>query len=1070
MKKYSNIISMSRASDRLKCIGAIALIAFVFPLSIVHAQNKKSETKTGKTIVGLVRDAHTKQPVNAAEISVPTFKSSAVTDEKGHFRINVASAQSILRVSAYDYNAREITLRGKDSVVIELYSDVFSNYYKKLDGLTGIADNSSIVASAKGLDDFRQTEAISADEMLQSSLGGDVRAVTRSGVAGEGASLFIRGINSLNANAQPLFIVDGVVWNNQYDVVSIHDGFFSNTLDNLDVNDIESISLLKDGNSIYGSKAANGVILIKTKRAKSMVTKINLSILNGMVDQPQTLPMMTGEQFRTYASDMFGSKGLSGSEVSALGFLQTNRYNPIYNSYHNNTDWSDAVYQKGINKSYSIGVTGGDEKAMYYLSLGYSGNKGIVKTTDMQRVNARFNADFKMRSNLTLGLNIGFNRNERNLLDDGVNSYTSPTWVSMLKAPFLSQYKFTTSGQQTHNNAYADEFGISNPMGIIDNAVNTSKKYHFNIGLTPTLKILPELSLSSQFDYSLDKIVEGHFDPYLYVPARELEGYGTSYNKTSSQVMRNISVFDDTRLTFEKNFDKLNHLKAMFGWRYNTNFYESDYLEEHNSKSNNKTTITGDYQFLQTTGINNLTNSLSNYANIEYNFDNRLFVNAAASIDGSSRFGNETEGGFQLFGRSWGFFPSVNAGWLLSSEKFMKDIDFVTYCKLRAGYGLTGNDGIQDYQSMAYFSAVRLMGWSNGLVISNIANNKLQWETTGKANVGLDLSLFKERASFTFDYFSSKTKDLLTLKDLPEVTGLGQYWSNGGTMTNKGFEFSASVKALNLKNLKWELGLNVGHYKNEITSLPNGDYSTSVYDGEVLTAVGQPAGVFYGYKTQGVFSTSAEAANANLKTKSSDGIYSTLGAGDIHFVDGDKNGVKDGVIDAKDKQVIGNPNPDIYGTISNKFSYKKFTLNTIFTYSLGNDVYNYYRSQLESGKDLSNQSATISARWTANGQTTSQPKAVYGDPMGNARFSDRWIEDGSYLRLKTVSLAYELPLKSSFIQGFTVWVSANNLLTVTKYLGVDPEFSAKNSVYYQGVDAGLTPLTKSYYLGIKFNL
>ncbi|MDP4270838.1 MAG: SusC/RagA family TonB-linked outer membrane protein, partial [Bacteroidota bacterium] len=1014
-----------------------------------------------------VRDAHTKQPIIAAEISVPTFKTSAVTDDKGRFSIKVASPKAVLRVSAYDYNTSEITLRGKDSVVIDMYSDGFSNYYKKTEGLTGMADNSMMTASAKGLDDFSKSEAVSADEIIQSSLGGDVRAISRSGVSGEGASLFIRGINSLNAGAQPLFVVDGVVWNNQYDVVSIHDGFFSNTLDNIDVNDIENISVLKDGTSLYGSKAANGVIVIKTKRAKSMVTKINLSILNGIMDRPQTLPMMNGEQFRTYASDMFGSKGLSGSEVSALGFMQTNpTYQPAYNINHNNTNWTDEVYQRGVNKSYSINVTGGDEKAMYYLSLGYTGNTGIVKTTDLLRYNARFNADFKMTNNLALGMNIGFTRSERDLLDDGTNNYTSPTWISMLKSPFLSKYKYTTSGGLTHNYAFADEFGISNPVGVINSAVNSQKKYRFNIGVVPTYKITPELTLSSQFDYSIDKNVEGHFDPYQYVPTRILVGLGDFYNKTSSQVMRNIAVYDDTRLTFEKTFDKLNHLKAMVGWRYITNYYESDYLEEFNSKSNNKTTITGGYQFLHTSGINNKTNSLSNYLNAEYNYDNRYFVSVAAAIDGSSRFGNETDGGFQLFGHSWGVFPSVNAGWLLSSEKFMKNVDAINYLKLRAGYGLTGNDGIQDYQSMAYFSSVRLMSMANGLALDNIANNKLQWETTAKANAGLDLSILKERASFTFDYYSDKTSDLLTLRDLPEVTGMGKYWSNGGTMTNKGFEFSANVKALNLKNLKWELGLSVGHYKNEITSLPSGDYTTSVYDGEVLTAVGQPVGAFYGYKTQGVFSTKAEAANANLKIKNSDGSYTAFGAGDMHFVDVHK----DGIIDANDKQVIGNPNPDVYGTITSKIAVKKFTLNTIFTYSLGNDIYNYYRSQLEAGKDLSNQTATMLSRWTADGQITAQPKAVYGDPMGNARFSDRWIEDGSYMRLKTVSLAYDLPLKNNFIQGFTVWVSANNLVTFTKYLGVDPEVSAKNSVYYQGVDAGLVPQTRSYYLGIKFNL
>ena len=234
----------------------------------------------------------------------------------------------------------------------------------------------------------------------------------------------------------------------------------------------------------------------------------------------------------------------------------------------------------------------------------------------------------------------------------------------------------------------------------------------------------------------------------------------------------------------------------------------------------------------------------------------------------------------------------------------------------------------------------------------------------------------------------------------------------------------------------------------------------------MLTAVGEPAGVFYGYKTNGVFATTAQAQAANLKILNANGTYSTFGAGDVIFVD--KN--KDGIIDSKDEQVIGNPNPNFYGVFNSKFSYKRFTLNALFTYSLGNDIYDYQRSQLEAGSDFSNQTTAMLRRWTAEGQLTDIPQATYGDPMGNSRFSDRWIEDGSYIRLKTVSLSYELPIKSNFIEGISLWVSASNLITMTHYLGTDPEVSANNSVYFQGVDNGLIPLTRSYYLGIKLNL
>ena len=619
--------------------------------------------------------------------------------------------------------------------------------------------------------------------------------------------------------------------------------------------------------------------------------------------------------------------------------------------------------------------------------------------------------------------------------------------------------------------AQTDDFDVANPEGIIKLSINSLRNTRVNVGLLPSIKLSKNLTLSSQFDFNINKTVERHYIPLYYTPEQIIPDYGISENEVNSQVMRNTNVFDDTRLTYEKSLGNLHHLKALYGFRYSNNYYESDYLEEHNTKMNSNTQITGSFKFLQTAGINKQTNSLSNYVNVDYDFDKRYFLTATAAMDASSRFGTETKGGVSLFGRSWGIFPAVNGAWLLSSEEFMKDLSTVSMLKIRAGYGVTGNDGIEDYQTRAYFSGVQFIGKANGLLLANLNNPTLQWETTKTAHAGIDLGLFNDRLSFGFDYFNANTSDLLLLKQAPEVTGLGKYWTNGGTLENKGYELSVNWKVLNFKNLKWELGATVGHYANKITSLPVPDYSTTVYDGEIRTAVGQPVGSFYGYKSLGVFATQAEANLAGLSKVNSYGSISKFGAGDIKFEDvADANGIKDGIIDEKDKQIIGNPNPEFYGNITSKISYKQFTLSTVFTYSYGNDVYNYFRSQLESGKEFYNQSNAMVTRWTAEGQTTNQPKSIYGDPMGNARFSSRWIEDGSYLRMKNITLSYDLPIKSNYIEGLNLWVSANNLFTLTKYLGLDPESSANNSVYYQGVDAGLLPQTRSYYVGVKFNL
>jgi hypothetical protein len=368
------------------------------------------------------------------------------------------------------------------------------------------------------------------------------------------------------------------------------------------------------------------------------------------------------------------------------------------------------------------------------------------------------------------------------------------------------------------------------------------------------------------------------------------------------------------------------------------------------------------------------------------------------------------------------------------------------------------------------------------LVVGNIANNGIQWEVSQKANLGIDLIILNDRISVSCDVYKNKTKELLGLKKLPEKAGIEYYWGNGGELTNNGFDVSANVKVLNVRFLKWEFGTSVGHYKNEIVSLPDGDYSTYIYNGEILTAVGKPAGVFYGYKTKGVFASAAEAKQANLKMVGENGLIN-FEAGDIYFDDK----YADGIINEKDKQVIGDPNPDFYGSFRNKFVVKSFTLDILFTFSYGNDIYNYSRSQLESGTSIvnqlgfssnyqsntilvANQTKNMLTRWTYDGQQTSQPRADYNDLAGNSRFSDRWIEDGSYLRLKSLTLNYKVPIHSDYIDGLSIWASANNLWTVTNYLGTDPELSVSNNVLYQGIDVGLLPNCKSYFIGIKLNL
>lgn len=1069
MKYTMNTVRTNSLRSCFRFSFLIAACLFLMAATSLSAQVIASAKQPKGTIEvkGLVRDANTKLPIAAAQIKALNNSGAATTDQQGNFTIKVVLTDEVLSVKAFDYAVREVPIKSKNQLVIDLYPEVFTPYYENQELVTGVQRNTTTVPAVKTISDFTLSQALSADEFIQSEVGGNVRSISRSGLAGIGSSLFIRGYNSLLSNSQPLYVVDGVIINNLYDVESLFNGQSQNTLLNLDNNDILSISVLKDGTSIYGSKGSNGVILIKTTRGKSMVTKINLNVTAGLTSIPKTTPVMNADDYRIYVSDIIGSAGYTPQQIAGMSFLSDDNSSVAYNKYHNNTNWNDEVYQQGVTQNYMLNINGGDEKALYYFSLGFTQNNGIVKSTDLSRISTRFNADINLSPDVKLGTGISYTNISKSTMTDGVDFYTSPTYLAYIKAPFLSPHTFTSYGYETVTNDDADEFGIGNPSGIISASMNYSKHHYFDLSMIPTWDINKNWNLSSQLSYTLNKYEENAYDPYLGVATRFFEGFGTSENRLRNQLVRNISVSDDTRLKFNKRFDALNQLNAIIGWRYISNTFETDYVEAHNSGSDDNTLIKSSYDFRQVRGLNNDTKSISNYAAFDYSYSNRYFLSAAIAIDGSSRFGNQTEGGFQLFGHSWGVFPSINGAWLVSSEPFLKDVSAIDLLKIRAGYGITGNDGIQDYANKAYFKSVRYLDKANGLVLANIGNNKLQWETTGRASAGIDLGLLNERLNLSFDVYSSKTSDLLIWKNLGDLAGLDSYLTNAGELSNKGYELSLNARLLNLKNVQWEIGASAGHYKNRIESLPNGDFKTSVYNATILSQVGQAAGVFYGYKTNGVFSTQSEADLANLKVLNTDGTYTNFGAGDIIFDDYES----DGVIDEKDMQIIGDPNPDIYGSFNSRLTIKKLTINALFNYSLGNDVYNYLRSQLESGSTLSNQTTVMKSRWSYEEQDTNQPKATYGDPLGNARFSDRWIEDGSFLRLKTISLSYNIPIKNfTFISGLDIWVAANNLFTLTNYLGVDPEFSAKNDVLFQGIDAGLVPQTRSFFMGVKINL
>ncbi|HLP06158.1 MAG TPA: hypothetical protein VK152_12085, partial [Paludibacter sp.] len=528
---------------------------------------------------------------------------------------------------------------------------------------------------------------------------------------------------------------------------------------------------------------------------------------------------------------------------------------------------------------------------------------------------------------------------------------------------------------------------------------------------------------------------------------------------------KQISASSNLYLNWDKKYD-LHAIDLRGGVRYNNDSYRGEFGSGHNTPTDLNPNLSKDLKYRQAHGYDDNWTSISWYATGSYSFLDKYFLNAVATADASSRFGKDADM-LKVAGVRWAIFPSVDAAWLVSSENFMKAVPAINLLKVRLGYGYAGNDNIPIGSTVTYFSPVQYINEYTGKLISNIGNPYLKPEVVEKGNLGIDLNVLNNRLSVSADVYHHVTHNLLALKSLGSISGMDTYWTNEGELQNNGIEISLNAVLLALKNFRWDLSGSIAHYKNKILQLPDGDYINNIYGAEIRTAVGQPAGLFYGYKTLGVFSTTDEALAANLKVADLTGIgFHSFKAGDMHFEDRNP----DGNIDEKDKTIIGDPNPDFTGSFNTRLSYKKLSLTALFTYSYGNDVYNYVRSQLEAGSYLKNQSAALQNRWINEGQHTSIPQSSYGDVMGNARFSDRWIEDGSYLRFKSLTLSYDVAIKSQAISGFTIWGSVNNIFTLTKYLGSDPEFSINNSVVYQGIDAGLLPQGRSCFVGLKLNL
>lgn len=1043
----------------------LSVFLFMFGMVMLYAQN--NDAQESLTVTGIVYNGETMQPIQVASVNNGNY-SSAITKEDGAFTINVKSYHDVLTVTSEGFQTREIVLAGKKSVEIYLYEAGFRSfdqqvnqvYYTKPQAYTTHA--LSTVENKTSYFDASKKGATSAEATFDGQIAG-INVINRDGNPGSGSDMFIRGYSSLNANNKPLVIVDGMIYDiGEYGTPLINSDR-SNPLAGIDPDDIENISVIKDAASIYGAKASNGVILINTNHATEQVNQITLSLNGGLNLAPRNIPMMGAGDYRIYLNEMLSSAGLPADSIARLPYLNNDPQSYDYERYHNSTDWQKQIFADSYSSNYGVLIKGGDDVALYALSVNYMDYNGTLKNTDFSRFSMRFNSDINISKVITLNTNISFNYNDRNLKSgSGITTTDNALFAARIKSPFLYPYQIDGGDVSPLLSNY-DDLGVSNPLAIVNEMEQQSLDYRIFGSFNFNAKLSDHFTISDLIGISFHKGREKVFIPgYGITP--EISKVGVIYNKMMERVLKHSAVNNDFRIQYANEFNGYHSLVAVAGSRLNMNQTEEDWGSDFNSASDQFRTIgQGTARFRSNGGYLGDWNNITYYALADYSFKKKYFVTVNMSLDGSSKFGAEADG-IKLHNHQFGFFPSIAGAWLLTSEPFMKDVSFLDLFKVRASYGLTGNDDIGFYATKKYYTTQRFLA-AKGLVRGNIWNPELKWETNTKTNLGIDLALLRNRISMSADYYMNTTDDMLEYIPVKYFTGFDYVLANNGSFNTTGMDLTLNARLINSK-FKWDLGITYSSYQTEVTAVDGGRKLTSMLGANVLTEVGQPLGVFYGFKTDGVYATQQDAEDADLEALLPNTSTMAFRAGDVIFVDH----TPDGIIDDQDMQVIGNPTPDFYGSINTRLQWKAFTLDASMAFSYGNDIFNYIRYQLESMQNLNNQTQAVVNRWTYEGQLTSIPKAEFADPIGNSRFSDRWVEDGSYARLRDVTLTYQLPFKSNLLKGSEVYVTGLNLLTFSKYRGLDPEFSMSNSPLTRGIDVGMVPQVKSFFVGLRVKL
>jgi len=1013
---------------------------------------------------GTVSDYLTSKPIARASVIVKGFAiSSTETSNEGTFTIDVPSLYSVLIISYPGYQTREFPLYGKKEISIQLVPEgidvgesiVRLPYYS----INQKDLNGAYTVISPGYDKTIQYRDIY--QMLQGTVPG-LETNAFSGVPGEGSKLSLGGTRSLYTTNEPLLVVDGLPVNNLIFDQSVARGNIYNYLSDINVKDIESITVLRDASSagIYGSRAANGVIVITTKGGTKGKTFLDVSLQQGISLRFKNIPVMNPSEYLPYLSEKINRQGIDAQTKNQNFpfFTNTNTKTSEYWTYANNTNWQNEVTRNAISKDYYVNLRGGDASSKYSFNVGFNDVDGNGKGVSSSQFTSRFNLDFRISPKFSAGTRIAFNRTLKSVMDQGYEERVNPLYLSLVKSPITAPFQKSFEGLDRQFFAQPSFDRLSNPLAVTQGVTNDITNYWLLGNLFAQYDI--NNSFKTRLTIGLDRrgLQEDRFTPSNgIVPVN----YDMRYNRTSEEQMINQRYLTAEHiLTYEKQLNSQSRLLAFGGYNFEISRYSSIYGYSIGSPSDDFKGL-GDGNRVETKGLNEEYNNRSAFANLEYTFREKLFVKGGIRLEQSSKFGENAHTSLSIASIPVAILPYTGVTWRVKAEPWMSKLLFLNDFNIRASWGITAN---QDIPVNARYSLYEDKFYTNrpGYVPSSIGNNSIKWETNHTYNAGIDLSLLNKLIGFRLDYFNVKTTDLLVPKAIDGINGSSYYWHNGGEIKNNRVEMGLNTIG-HAGDFIWKLYFNIAKNTNKIISLPQGiPIIDGAYGYSSISMVGKPVGLFYGYKGLGVFATNAEAAASALITDKGAPYL----AGDYHFAD-----VKsDGIINESDRQIIGDPNPDFFGGLNTNFSFKNFELDAAFSYSVGNDVMNVLRSKLETGSGYENQSVVVLNRWVTNGDKTPIPNTRYNDVAGNRRPSSFYIENGSYFKMRSLTMTYNIKKRIGFMRSGQIYLSGYNLFTVSKYLGWDPETAVGQNVFTRGYDFGNYPLSKIFMLGLRVGL